>query len=510
MHTIPALSRVGAALLALSLAATGCTLVEDDEPDRPDVGTAADVEWRACPEVPEDLVGAGARGMTYECATIAVPRDWATPDAPETFDIALIRVRSDEQRDRLGSLIVNPGGPGGSGVDLAVYLSFGPVFDGMPEEVTRRFDIVGFDPRGVSRSSPVKCISDADLDASFAADPDPEDPEEFAESVALAERIGEDCAAEYGEALRYISTEQTAHDLDAVRAAVGDDKINYLGYSYGTLLGATYAQLYAERIRAMVLDGAVDPQEDVVASSEGQARGFELALDNFAAWCADTPGECPLGTDARATITTALDKATVSPLRGTDGREATAGWVFWAVVSTLYSQDRWPTLAAAIEQLEGGDPAGVFELADAYAERGPDGSYSNLFDANATVNCTDDDSDVTVEQARDLQSRWRAEYPLFGAPLAVGLVTCAVWPGERDPYPTGEATGAPPILVVGTTGDPATPYEQTPRLAEMLGVGVVLTNEGEGHTAYPEDACVADAVNAYLIDLTVPAEGTVC
>ncbi|WP_433391869.1 alpha/beta hydrolase [Micromonospora sp. KLBMP9576] len=509
-----------AGLAAAALIAAGCTLPA--VAPRTDTGEAAATgtapTWRACPEVADELVGRGAPNVRYECARIKVPRNWGTgggattgPGANETFEIALLRARSTKQRDRIGSLVVNPGGPGGSGVDTAVYLSFGPAFGGLPTSVTDRFDIVGFDPRGVSRSSPVKCIPDADLDASFGYDPDPRSQESFDGFVALSQRIGRGCGDRYGDQLPLYGTEQAARDMDAVRAAVGDDKLTYLGYSYGTLLGATYAQLYPRRVRALVLDGAVDPWQDPIAGSEGQAKGFELAFGNFSAWCAANAGQrCPIAPDARAAVTSAVDKARVSPVRGDDGREATAGWVFYAIVSSLYTESGWQELAGAIDKLAGGDPREIFRLADAYADREPDGHYSNMFDANLTVNCTDQDEKPSVARIRQLQSQWRVKYPLFGPPLAVGLLSCTEWPGGRDPYPTGRADGAPPILVVGTTGDPATPYEQTGKLASMLGVGRVLTWEGEGHTAYPQTSCVTEAVDAYLLDLTVPRAGLRC
>jgi pimeloyl-ACP methyl ester carboxylesterase len=444
--------------------------------------------------------------VTYECATIAVPRDWAAGAAsPETFDIALLRARTSGQRDRLGSLIVNPGGPGASGVDLAVYLSVG-----LPADVTRRFDIVGFDPRGVGRSSQVKCMSDADLDTNFGYEPDPVSQAAFDGAVALAKKLGATCAAKYGDMLQLFSTEQAARDMDAVRASVNDPKITYLGYSYGTLLGATYAQLFPKTIRALVLDGAEDPKQDFIASSESQAKGFERAFGNFATWCRGNASKCPLAPDARAAVTSAMEAARTSPIRGGGGREASAGWIFTAVVSSLYTQDGWSALAKAIADLGRGDAGAVFKLADSYAERDSSGHYTNLFDANAAVDCADTDEKMSVEQVRSLQSQWRTKYPLFGAPLAIGLLTCAEWPGKRDPYPTGPADGAPPIVVIGTTGDPATPYEQTPKLADMLGVGVVLTWQGEGHTAYPETRCITQAVNAYLIDLKVPPKGVTC
>jgi pimeloyl-ACP methyl ester carboxylesterase len=499
-------------LLILGLVAAGCTGTRDIT-----TGTA---DWQPCPEVPKQVVGhlvppafvdQLTADMTYECATIHVPRLWSDPDGG-TFDVALLRARADDQRDRIGSLLVNPGGPGGSGVDLAVFLSFGAMFGGLPPELTRRFDIVGFDPRGVARSSPVECFSDADLEESFGADPDPATAREIDRMLADSQRMAEICGAKYGADLGRYSTHQTARDMDAIRRAVGDERVTYLGFSYGSLLGAVYARLFPDRIRAMVLDGAVDPGQDRVSRSQGQAEGFEQALDNFATWCAQAAaGECPLGEEARAAVVAALDGARRSPAVGDDGRQASTGWVFYAVLSSLYSQQSWPVLAAAIDQLAGGDPTGVFDLADAYLTRTPDGAYSNQWDANTAISCADGGApELSVAQVRELQAEWRAQYPLFGGPAALGALGCAHWPAEPDPYPTGAATGAPPILVVGTTGDPATPYESTRRLADLLGVGVVLTFQGEGHTAYPGDACVSETVNAYLLDLTVPDDGTTC
>lgn len=516
---MPRRHRLVAGLLAAVVVATaGCTLpVVAPEESAPDTGPArgpnvpgTQASWRPCPEVPRELVGRGAAGMTYECTSIAVPRDWSQPQAGETYEVALIRVRSATQQNRIGSLVLNPGGPGASGIETAVFLSFGPRLGGLPKQVTDRFDIVGFDPRGVGRSAPVKCISDADQDATFAAPPDPASEAEFAEVVALNKKIGDECGRKYADRLSTFSTEQAARDMDAIRAAVGDPKLTYLGYSYGTLLGATYAQLFPRNIRALVLDGAVDPKQDLIAGAETQAAGFERAFTNFTNWCARTAAQCPIAPDARGALTDALAKAEASPVRGDDGRDATPGWIFLGLVSSLYTESGWPALAKALDTLQAGDAKGIFDLADAYARRTPEGRYTNLFDANLAVNCADATGVPEVADVRRLQGEWRAKYPLFGASLAVGLLPCVFWPAERDPYPTGAAAGAPPILVVGTTGDPATPYENTARLATMLGTGEVLTWEGEGHTAYPNTACITGAVDAYLIDLTVPREGLRC
>ena len=506
-------------LAATVFAAAGCTVPtfapDGSGEETPSAGgtpsaTTGAARWRPCPEIPRQLVGRGAANMTYDCASVPVPRDWSDPANGETYAIAMIRVRSTSQKDRLGSLLINPGGPGGSGIDTAVYLSYGEALGGLPTAITDEFDVIGFDPRGVGRSDPIKCISSTDQDASFAAAPDPAGQAEFDQIVALNQKIAEACGKKYGDELPFFATEQAAKDIDALRAAVGDQKLTYLGFSYGTLLGATYAQLFPKNVRAMVLDGAVDPEQTYVQGSESQAKGFERAFTNFSVWCRRTPDKCPIAPDARKAVTDALAAAKTDPLPGRDGREATPGWIFVAIVSSLYTETGWTMLADAIADLKRRDTKGVFDLADQYAERKPDGTYSNLFDANLSVNCADTKDVPSVEEIRRLQAEWRRKYPLFGAALAVGMLPCTFWPGARNPYPAGPATGAPPIVVVGTTGDPATPYENTADLAKMLGVGHVLTWEGEGHTAYPSTPCIVKAVDDYLIDLTVPREGLRC
>jgi pimeloyl-ACP methyl ester carboxylesterase len=497
--TLPVLAPTGSGTRAPTPGASGTLAVP---------GTQA--AWRPCPEVPRRLVGRGASGMTYECASITVPRDWTAPAGGRTYGVELLRVRSRTQHDRIGSLLVNPGGPGVSGIDTAVYLTFGQALGGLPTAITDRFDIVGFDPRGVGRSDPIRCIDAKDQDAMNAGDPDPVSQPDFDEVVALNKRVAEGCGHKYGDQLSLFSTEQAAHDMEAIRAAVGDAETTYLGFSYGTLLGATYAQLYPKSIRALVLDGAVDPKQGMVASLETQARGFERAFTNFTTWCRAAPRRCAIAPDARGAVTDALAKAENSPVRGDDGREATPGWIFVGVVASLYTESSWQRLAQAIEDLQAGRAEAIFDLADAYLEREPNGSYSNLSDAFLTVNCVDATNAPSVDRIRQLQSQWRTKYPLFGAPLAVSMLPCAFWPGRKDPYPAGPAIGAPPIVVVGTTGDPATPYENTADLATMLGTGHVLTWEGKGHTAYPITPCIVNAVDAYLIDLRVPKEGLRC
>ena len=495
---------VAAVILGLVATLTGCTADPPPRSAQPAPGPSSTVAWEDCTDEARGINRQFPDSFTAECGQVVVPRDWNSPDNGETFEIAVMRIRSEDQRDRLGAILTNFGGPGASGFDQLPHLA--PDL----ERLATRFDLVTFDPRGVGRSASVKCIADGDLDASFGYQPDPVTDAEFQGAVAISRRIGEGCSTKFGDQLTLYSTEQAARDMDAIRAALGEETFDYLGYSYGTLLGAVYAQLFPDKIRSMVLDGAVDPQQSPVESSEGQAMGFERALTNFSTWCGQNTRRCPIAPDARGAIEAAIASAATNPVRGSGGRQATSGWVFYSVVSALYYQPAWEYLARAIADLKRGDPTVVFLLADSYADRDASGRYGTLFDANNAVNCTDSESYPTVEEIRTLQDQWRAKYPLFGAPLAIGLLNCAVWPAKKDPYPVGPATGSPPIVVVGTTGDPATPYESTAKLATMLGTGHVLTWEGEGHTAYPETACIRDAVESYFIDLTVPAEGTRC
>jgi pimeloyl-ACP methyl ester carboxylesterase len=504
-----------AILAALALAAAGCTPslrwvsptaggAGPSATPSPGGSSGSTVSWKPCDDVARQMLRQLAPDTEYSCGSVLVPQDWNNRDDGKTFEVALMRVHSTHQFRRIGSLLVNPGGPGASGVQLAAYLSLE-----LPDEILQRFDIVGFDPRGVGNSTPaVKCFTDTDLDASFGVDPDPASQSQFDALTSLWRRMDDGCQAKYGAELPLFSTEQAAHDMDAIRAAVGDKKINYLGFSYGTLLGATYAQLYPTNIRAFVLDGAVDPTQKAVAAAEGQAKGFENAFDQFANWCRQNT--CAIAPDARAAVNSAMARSRSAPLTGSDGRRVTPGWVLTGVIAALYSQAEWPALASAVGALVRGNPDPILGLADSYANRDPNGHYDNMFDIFNTVSCDDDASGVTTDQARSLQLQWRARYPLFGAALATGLLSCAVWPAKRDPYPVGKADGAPPIVVVGTINDPATPYVQTAKLATMLGNSTVVTWQGQGHTAYPQTTCIRSAIDAYLTDLTVPPAGTTC
>lgn len=480
-------------------------------PSRPPADpTVGEVAFTDCTAVIKPQIAkqtGGNRDLHFGCGRLRVPLDYTDPSG-EGIQLFLLRVRLGGQQKRIGSLLVNPGGPGGSGLDAAVGLGLQ-----LPPELLRRFDLVGFDPRGVGLSNPLECVSDSLKDRGIALDPDARTAAQYAAQVTVAKESAQACSQKYGAALAHYNTEETARDMDLVRQAVGDAKMSYLGYSYGTRLGSVYAQLFPTRVRALVLDGAVDPVQGDVASAETQARGFENAFSQFAANCKADGQSCPLGPDARAFVTGLLNAARKAPIpssKAGEKRRATAGHVLLAVISALYDQGDWSDLEKALATAKAGDAAGVFELADRYSQRDADGKYSNIVDASLTINCTDSGDTVSAATVRSKLAQWRTKYPLFGTSLALGLLGCQQWLGPRHPLPKVHAAGSPPILVIGTTNDPATPYASAGVLAHALARGVLLTWDGEGHTAYPKTPCVTKAVDSYLIDLKVPAASTRC
>ena len=512
-----------AAFAGLLVVLTGCTSFTDtmaasrtgassSEAAATEEQQAAPIEWNDCNEQIQPLIAGqpGAdRNLSFECGRTEVPISYDEPQGA-TLPLFLVRVKIAGQTDRVGSLVVNPGGPGGSGADAAIGLALT-----MPEDVLRRFDLVGFDPRGVGLSTPIECIS-ADLkDRMDAAEPRPTTDDQLDDAFAIADEIGKNCADKYGDALGSFNTVDTARDMDRLREALGDAQLTYLGYSYGTTLGSTYAELFPENVRALVLDGAVDPDADPVADAEANAAGFEAGFDAFAQNCTGLIAGCPLGGDPRQFVNDLLAQANAAPIpsaKAGETRKATAGVVMTAVQAALYDQDSWPQLAQALAAAQKGDAQGVFSLADSYSGRLDDGSYSNLFDANIAINCADRSSDAQVSEkrVRRLAQEWGQKYPLFGAGSAVSLYTCSAWKADRTPVPERDAEGAAPILVVGNSGDPVTPLPGAVDMARDLDSGILLTWQGQGHTSYPKTPCVTDAVDKYLIDLTAPQDGLTC
>ncbi|MGY2066617.1 alpha/beta hydrolase [Blastococcus sp. SYSU DS0619] len=504
-------------LLALPLALTGCTSFAEtaEEPTAatttpPAEPEVAPVEWTDCDAQIQPLIEGqpgSERDIAFECGRTDVPIDYDEPGGA-TLPLFLVRAVLAGQTERIGSLMVNPGGPGGSGADAAIGLALT-----LPEDVLRRFDIVGFDPRGVGLSTPVECIPKELKDRAIAAEPRPTTAEQLDDVFALTDEVAEGCAEEYGQALGTFNTVDTARDMEQIRQSLGEEQLNYLGYSYGTTLGSTYAELFPDRVRAMVLDAAVDPDADPIADAEASAAGFEAGFDAFAENCRGLIAGCPLGDDPRLFLEELLAQAQATPIPSSEPgetRQATPGVVLTAVQAALYDTASWPQLAQGLAAARNGDARALFSLADDYSGRLEDGTYSNLFDANLAINCADTEETVEETRVRELVAEWSATYPLFGAGSAAGLYTCSAWEAERTPIPERDAEGSDPILVIGNVGDPVTPLAGAVDLAEDLDSGVLLTWEGQGHTAYPKTECVTAAVNSYLIDLAVPVDALTC
>jgi len=451
----------------------------------------------------------GDCGNGFQCATLKVPLDYQAVNSP-LISVAVIRLPAGLPAQRIGSLVINPGGPGASGIDYARYARYE-----FPSVIRDRFDIVSFDPRGVGQSTPVHCLSSSQLDAYVAANPVPQTPQQHLTLINESRQFAQECLAHSGALLAHVGTIDQARDMDVLRAALGDAKLTYLGKSYGTYLGAKYAQLFPTRIRALVLDGALDPAQTTDALNRVQAVGFQVDLDDFIANCVALGG-CPLGNSQAAAMRT-LDRLTASvdahPLPAGGSRELHGGEFFLGLAAALYDPaSGWPELRRALAAAIGGDGSGLVALSDLLTERQPNGTYTNEIEANTAINCIDRQSPRDVATYDSEASAFARLAPYFGAAIAYGSLPCAFWPVPpvELAHPV-RAAGAPPILVIGTTRDPATPYVWAQALAHELASGVLLTFTGDGHTAYGRgSACIDGAVNAYLIDLQVPAAGTRC
>lgn len=499
--------------LALSamIALSACTLVTFTEPPRltstptgesvaPELQSyySQQLSWREC-------------HVEMQCAIAKAPLDWSDPQRDE-IELSLIRHTASNP---IGSLLINPGGPGGSGVEI--------VRDSMRYVVGDRlianFDIVGFDPRGVGSSSAIRCASrDEELDK-FLYKYEVDDLERGSDEWLDASReqwreLGGACLEHSGELLGYVDTTSAARDLDLLRAILGDEQLHYLGYSYGTLLGASFAELYPDRAGRLVLDGALDPATSLDDVIEFQSVGFENALRAYLESCLDG-ATCPFrgtaeaGMQRVASLMSQLDR---SPLRASDGRLLGSGTMFTAIILPLYAADTWSYLDELFASVFNGDPEFAFILADAYNDRDGEGNYlNNSSESFWAINCLDYSNTVTNEEVRASTDRLIAVSPLFGPYMGYD-VSCDGWPyratRERSPI---HAPGAPPILVIGTTGDPATPYEWAVNLADQLESGQLITYDGEGHTAYNKsNRCVDDAVDDFFINGTLPSPNLQC
>ncbi|MFD9880036.1 alpha/beta hydrolase [Streptomyces alboflavus] len=470
---------------------------------------AQKLRWRDC----------GVPG--FQCATMKAPLDYAKPDAGDV-KLAVSRKRATGgaagKGGRIGSLLVNPGGPGGSAVGyLQSYAALG-----YPEKVRARYDMVAVDPRGVARSEPVTCLDDRQMSAYTQTDATPDDRREIDGLAASYKKFAAGCKQRSGKLLGHVSTVETARDMDILRAALGDKKLTYVGASYGTFLGATYAGLFPDRVGRLVLDGAMDPSLPARRMNRDQTAGFETAFQSFAKDCV-RQRDCPLGTKNAADAGKRLKgffadlDRTPLPVGDTgpaDGRTLGEALATTGVIAAMYDETSWPQLRDALTAaMKDKDGSMLLALSDSYYERDGDGSYSNLMYANTAVNCLDlPPSFTSPEDVQKALPDFEKASPVFGEGLAWSALNCTYWPTKATGKPHRiEAKGADPIIVVGTTRDPATPYRWAKALASQLTSARLLTYEGDGHTAYGRGSrCVDDTINTYLLTGRAPQKDKRC
>ena len=442
------------------------------------------------------------------CATLTVPLDYEKPDG-DTIKLALLMVPSAKASDDQGPLVVNPGGPGASGVDFAA--SANGFFS---RTIREHFDIVGFDPRGVGRSDPVDCLSDSDLDAYIGSVAAPTTPDEVQDYVHSNDAIGAGCVAKSGDLASHISTVEAARDLDILRAALGQKQLTYYGASYGTELGTVYADLFPKKVGRFVLDGAVDPSVSPRELGLQQAAAFEQELRQYVADCV-SGGNCFLGDtvdDGIARIQQLLTDVDSTPLPAGGGRELQGGAAFYGVIAPLYSKGNWPYLTQALKAAFQGDGSQLLTLSDWYTARTAKGYSDNSMEALYAITCLDNPWSIPASQVPDELPAFEKASPTFGATFAWSLTGCSGWtPRAEEAEPPVGAPGANPIVVIGTTRDPVTPLKWAQDLAADLDSGVLVTRDGDGHTAYDSgNACIIGAVDGYLVDGDVPDNGLAC
>lgn len=490
--------RTTTVVVVAALLLTGCTRGTPTSHSSPSPAfspEAGSITWTSC-------------GTRFECGTVKVPLDYAHPDA-DSIDIALIRKRATDPAHRIGSVLTNPGGPGASGIDF---------LRGEASAMTnlnRRFDLVGFDPRGVGQSAPVRCLSAAEQDAFNALDSVLDDPAEKAAAVQADKDYAAGCAARSAKILPFVDTPSAARDMDVMRAALGDAKLTYLGFSYGTYLGQTYAHLFPTHVRALALDGVVEPSLSANDFLLAQIKGFEQILQAFMADCrarraAQTPCRYAQSGDPATKLDALMTRLDTTPLT-VGNRQLTRGLAFIGVLFGLYFTVVWPYLDLALTTVEQGDGTLLMALADQYLGRNKDGTYTNETDANYAINCLDHPSPTDVAAYDKLGPEYAKASAFFGPATQYSTLPCAYWRVKPKVTPGPlTADGAPPILLIGSTGDPATPYAWAQAVHRYMTSSVLLTRQGNGHTSYDASACIKQHVDAYLIDLTVPADGTVC
>ena len=474
-------------------------------PTATEMGT---ITWAPCPA--DDPVTGGNPELL--CAELDLPRDYADPSGP-TIAIALAMLPAADQEGRIGPLLLNFGGPGASGINTLADSGRGAV----PAEIGNRFDLVTWDPRGVQRSTPVKCLNDAEMDAwisdpGIASSPTATD---WAGALKDAQWFADRCAATSGDLLPFIGTTASARDMESIRVAMDVPTLDYLGFSYGTSLGAVFATLYPASVGHFILDGSVNPMPTDDSEYGEQGVSIQGALDRMLAWC-DADSACPFGNGHARTsmdkLFAALDK---NPLPLADGRMLNSTLAWTGIILTLYNRDYWDYAVQALDEVARKKSGELIALlADAYTDRSADGTFrSNLMQAFPAINCTDHPASASIAKYRAIYERFKDRAPDFAAGQAASGLLCGVWPAvNADPLPDlVNGAGAAPILVVGTTGDPATPYAWSVAMAKVLESGVLLTYVGEGHTGVGgKSECIDSAAITFLIQGEPPADGTRC
>jgi pimeloyl-ACP methyl ester carboxylesterase len=485
-----------AVLLTSILLLTSCAAAEPEPLPSLSQYQTQELKWRDC-------------YGNYQCSSLLVPIDYADLSVG-AFSLALLRYQALDQDRRIGSLVVNPGGPGSSGVDYAYSAEYI-----VSPEILERFDIVGFDPRGVGESAAIKCLNDAETDASFAADPKPDDEAEFALFISDARDYFAKCS-ENTEHLTNYSTLNSARDLEILRSALGDEKLNFLGKSYGTYLGTLYAELFPESVGRFVLDGAVDPNSNNREAVLGQAIGFESALNAFISNCLNS-SSCALTGDlqsARNQVIDLLTNTAITPLESKSGREVTEGLVLLGIASALYdSGSGWPVLRDAFKEATLGSGTSFLTLADQYAGRQENGKYlSNENDALQVISCLDQNELETVSTFKKGVAEFTDRAPIFGPYLAYAGLACRYFPNLSSVEQIEvKSLKTKPILIVGTTRDPATPYKWAQSLAKIFEGSILITLDGDGHAGHGRGStCVDSAVDRYLLTGATPKSELFC
>ena len=468
----------------------------EQEPDDLAVFYDQRAEWSECGQ--------------FECAKIRAPLDYDEPDG-RAIELEMLRRPADDQDNKVGSLFVNPGGPGVSGIEYARLA--GVLFT---DPVLENFDIVGWDPRGVGTSTSISCMDDEQTDRFLATDGTPDNAAEVRELLRLNSVFTRGCKKGDADLIPEIGTFNSARDMDLLRSAVDEPRLNYFGASYGTELGAIYAELFPQRVGRMVLDAALDPAVTSDELSSGQLKGFQRATTAFIEDCISRDG-CAIGPtvdEAEQQMAQLLADIDEQPLSTQSGRQLTEALATLGMIAAMYSEaSGWPSLRLGLSQAVNGDGTVLLALADAYSERNADGTYaSNVNSAFPAISCTDRPGSLSVRQIRTNVRAFEKVSPIFGRTFAWAGASCRDWPVTVGEFPTtATAKGSAPIVVIGTTRDPATPYQWSVSLAKALHKGVLISRDGDGHTGYNAgNECVDNAVDSYLVSGAVPEDPTNC